>query len=342
MTARLVFRTALVLAAALGSGAGCAWWDETAPPPGQLGAGLRDRPNDDDTSALIPAGMETVIDVNMALVRQSPWVTPALEAGDPRSRANKARALGYDDVNDVDRLIYAVTTAGADAPTLVIAQGRMQQAQVDEAFRVRWPRAVVDRWRGISILASGENAVAFLTPRTFTAGSPAAVHAVIDRAFGLGDDVSADRVLGPTRRALCPEGRNAHPALLATVAVDQSVRARVGDAAQLPPELRQIGVRIDLGQSADVLVLGILDNYQAATALARRLRALIDDPATRLALGVAGLGTLPAQTHVVVDGARVVVRASVGDESRPTVSAWLRALVESTRERTTLRGPGSW
>jgi hypothetical protein len=319
---------------------GCAFWDESAPGLSKPGVNGQKRaanhPDDDDPESLIPAGVQTVIDVNMGAVRRSAWVAPALEARDPRARAAKEEALGYDDVRDVDRIIYAVTSAGADAPTLVIAQGRFTPARIEEAFRTRWPGAVVERWRGVSILASGENALALLTVRTFAAGPPTAVHAAIDRAFGLGPDVGADPAIGPTRRALCPPGRDASPAVLALVAVDARMRARVGDAVPVPSELRQVGMRLDLGQSLDLSALGIMEGRDAAAgraagaALARRLNALIADPVTRMMLRPLGLGMVLAGTRVTADGARVLVRASIADEYRAPLSSMLRTWVESS------------
>jgi hypothetical protein len=329
---------------------GCAIWDESSPALAGGGAhsaaSRRAGPDDGDPPSLVPIGVETVIDVDVALLRQSPWVMPALEARDRRARAAKEDALGYDDVADVDRIIYAVTMAGADAPTLVIAQGRFQSVRVQEAFRVRWPATVVDKWRGIAVLSSGENAIAFLTSRTFAAGAPASVHAVIDRGFGIGTDVSTDPALGPTRRALCPEGRNARPAVLATVAIDDRMRARVGDTVPLPRELRQVGLRLDVGQSVELWALGILDDRDAAAALARRLGVLVQDPTTRLVLGAVGLGMLPPRTRVTSEGARVLLHASVDDEHRSSLAAMLRTLVASRAGGTpgTLGagGFGSW
>jgi len=347
-------RAELVLwCAALGSAvagqavtSGCAVLDETSPALSASSAADELRrhpvPDDSDPASLVPAGVKTVIDVDMAALRRSSWTSPALEARDPRARSAKAEALGYDDLADADRMIYAVTSAGPDAPTLVIVQGRVDQTRIEDAFRARRPGALVDRWRGVSVLARGEDAIAFLTGRTFTAGAPASVHAVIDRSFGIGPDVSADPGLGPTRRALCPEGRAARPSLLATITVDDRLRARAGDVGSVPRELRQVGLRVDVGQSLDVAALGILDDREAAAALERRLNDLMSDPATRLGLQALGLGVLLTQTRISLDGARVALRASIGDENRASLAAMLRGVVEASREGTGTGGLGSW
>ncbi|MEP6654354.1 MAG: hypothetical protein ABJA82_13410 [Myxococcales bacterium] len=323
------------------SSGGCAFLDET-PAASDLGHQVRDRPDDHDLAGLVPQGVQTVIDVDMAQLRRSPWVIPTLEARDQRARAAKAETLGYDDVADVDHVIYAVTAAGAEAPTLVIAQGRFDGARIQEAFRTRWPGATQEQQRGIAMMVSGENTMALLTVRTFVSGAPPMVRAVIDRAFGVGRDVAADPVLGPTRRALCPEGAAARPALLAVVAMDDKIRARIGDAASVPPQLHQVGVRLDLGGGLEGKALGILDDRASAQTLARRLDRLLSDTMTRLTLRAMGLGMLLTGTTVVVDGARVLVRLSVAEEHRPALSALLKTVVESSRSSSGAGGFGSW
>ena len=342
---RVPTRLALIVAAAIcgcGSG-GCGSWQEPASLSAASRAHDRDRPDDEDAAALVPAGVETVIDVDIAALRRSLWTAAALETSDARAHSAKVEALGYDDIADLDRIIYAVSQAGAEAPTLVVARGRFQAARVQEAFRARWPDSVVDRWRGIPVLASGENAIALVTPRTFVSGSPTSVRSVVDRAFGVGADVGADAALGPMRRALLPEGQSGSPAVLATIAIGDRVRARVGDAVPLPRELRLVGLRLDVGQSFDLQALGILDDRDAAAALARRLGALMGDRDTRLALRAMGLDPLLSAARITLEGARVRFRTSVSEDHRAEMKESLRRLLGSLRGQTPEPGgQGSW
>lgn len=278
----------------------------------------------------------------MAALRVSPWAKPIIggdPGGDPasgdeaRARATKKEALGFDDVADVDRIIYSVSAAGADVPTLVVARGRFQPARVEDAFRARWPGAVADRWRGVLALASGENAVAVLSPKTFVSGAPRGVRAVVDRAFGEGAAIDADPALGPTRRALCPESQRAWPAVLIAMSVDDRLRARVGSAWPLPRELRRFGLRLDLGQTLDLQALAQLDHHDAAVAFARRVAEALGDPVLRAGLRSVGLDALLADVRITIDGAQVRARLSVADEHRAEVTAVLKVLVDSLRGR---------
>src|SRR5438045_354287 len=157
---------AALAAAVVATAAGCASWTE--PPPAAAGAPMtRERPDDRDLPALVPAGAETVIELDLVTLRRSPFTAEALVNPDATLRDRSAAALGYDADTDVDRMVYATGTADADTPTLVIAQGRFQTSNVEAAFRERWSGATTDRWRGVPLLVNGENALASLSPRTF-------------------------------------------------------------------------------------------------------------------------------------------------------------------------------
>jgi hypothetical protein len=339
-----------VIGCVLGGAAGCGFWQDPAiEAPAAAKQGPRDHADDRDLAALVPAGVETVIEVDMAALRRSPWTAEALVNPDERLRERKSVALGYDTTADVDRMVYAVTSAGSAAPTVVIAQGRFQVANVEAAFRDRWPNAAADKWRGLTTLVSGESALATIPPRTFCSGSLDKVHAVADRAFGVGqgfldDEAGAGQGAGQAavRRELLALARFTAPAVLATVTISEKIRARVGDTFPLPPALRQVGARLDLGETLDVQAVGVLDDRQAAEALARRLGVLLADRGTRMALGVLGLSALVGAVEVAADGTMVRLHARVPAARRDEVSAALRAVVSALRAHDDPQSGGSW
>lgn len=333
----------MVVTLGMAGAAGCS--ELLGPGPGGAPAApvARDRPDDSNPAALVPEGVVTMVDINMATLRGSRWTAAVLAPSDARGRAAKTEALGYDDVADVDRIVYAATAAGVDQPTLVIAQGRFQRQRVEDAFRMRWPAATADKHRQLTLLASGENALSFLTSRTFASGTPAAVRAVIDRAFGVPAIGASDGVLGSIRRALIPEIVNgAVPAVLGVVAIDDRMRARIGDDTMVPRELRRVGIRVDLGQSLDLGALGVLDHHDASAALGRRLADLLTSPVTRLGARAMGLGPLLDSARITVDGPRLRVRASASEESRGDVVAALQTLMSALRGGDGAGGLGSW
>jgi hypothetical protein len=318
-----------LIATVLAAVGGCASWTEPAS-AADAAPSARDRPDDRDLAGLVPAGAETVIEMDLVALRRSPFTAEALVNPDARLRDRSAAALGYDADTDVDRMVYATGAAGADAPTLVIAQGRFQVANVEAAFRERWSGATTDRWRGVPLLVNGENALASISPRTFVSGAPPRVRAAIDRAFGVGPDFldAGDAAgQGVIRRDLLGFTETAAPAVLVLMTVDERMRARVGDTFPLPRTLRSVGVRLDAGESLRLHALGVLDDREAAAAMA---------------LSAFGLGDLLDGARVAADGARVRLSLAVGPEQRTPIAGALRTIVQALRTGADPRAGGSW
>jgi len=347
--ARLALIGMWVVSAGLG-GAGCAPWPEPATPGSGSPSQARQSPDDTDLAALVPAGVQTVIELDLDQLRRSPFTAEALANPDAIGRERSALALGVDAAADLDRVVYATGGAGSAAPSLVIAQGRFRYANVETAFRERHPGATTDAWHGLPMLASGENALAALSARTFVSGPPVQVRAAIDRAFGLGRDFrdpprdaasakEGGQGQGVVRRDLLGVAGNAAPAILISMSLDEGLRARVGDALPVPRELRTVGLRLDLGESLDLRALGLLDDRDAAAILARRLAALIGDRDTRRALGTFGLASLVEGAKVATEGARVRVTTTVGPDQRTALAAALQALVTALRTGTEPQRP---
>jgi len=346
------FRCVLVVGAGLAAAGGaCAPWPEPAAPGAVSPGRARQNPDDGDLAALVPAGVQTVIEVDLVQLRRSPFTAEALANPDAVGRERSAVALGVDATADLDRAVYATGGAGPDAPTLVLAQGRFRYANVEAAFRQRRPGATTDAWHGLPLLASGQDALAALSPRTFVSGPPGQVRTVIDRAFGLGRDFRDPppdardghaQGQGVARRDLLGVAGTAAPAILVTITVDEGLRARAGDAFPLPRELRTVGLRLDLGESLDLRVLGLLDDRDAAAVLARRLAAMIGDRDTRRALAAFGLASLVDGAKVVAEGARVRIATTVGPDQRTALAAALRTLTVALRTGTDPHPGGSW
>ena len=318
----------LALAVSLVAAGGCGFFSEpelAAPPQVAAKPAVLD---DARLEALIPAGLETVIDIDVRAMRASPWTAALLETS-PAQRETKLAALGYDDAVDVDRMIFGVASQDAGAPTLVVARGRFDPTRVTDAYRDRWPGAMMDRWRGVAIASNGKDAIAVPSARTFVSGPTAAVLRVVDRAFGDGPDLAADPALGPVRRAIVPEavaGTTRTPAVSAAVTVSERLRAQAAPVFRLPPALRQLALRVDLDEpQLDVRALALLDDPGAAALFARRLDALARDPGARLALAALGLDDLASRARVTVDGARVRLETAISADHRPETVAALRA-----------------
>ena len=180
------------------------------------------------------------------------------------------------------------------------------------------------------------------------------MRAAVDRAFGVGLDfreaagtgagAGVDRGdgQGVVRRDLLGGAGAPAPAVLVTMSIGETVRARVGDAFPLPRELRTLGLRLDAGETLDLHALGILQDRDAARDLARRLGVLLGARDTRRALEAIGLGPLLERAKVTVDGARVRLVAAVAAEHRAATAEALRAIVGALRTGADPRAGGSW
>src|SRR6185369_16104466 len=127
---------ALVLCAcATGGGAG-----------GGAGSGQRSAPDDGDLVDVVPAGPETLIDLDVAQLRASPWSRSLVAGALADGRAAKAAAQGFDDRDDLDRVVSAVSEGDAGPTTLMVARGRFDSDRIAGAHASSPWRA--STWRG--------------------------------------------------------------------------------------------------------------------------------------------------------------------------------------------------
>lgn len=291
-------------------------------------APARSQPDDRDLVGLVPAGPETVLEVDLAQLRDSPWSRSLVNARTDEDRRARQSTLGYDEIADVDKMVFAVTEEATGPVVMTVAQGRFVAAAVGKAFASTHPGAVIDSWRGSTLWRAGDEAAALLTARTLVSGRLAAVRAAVDCGFALQPDARGGP-LGPLRRALEPE--RGRPALLATVLVTDAIRQRVGDSFQLPDGLRNAGGRLDLGASLDVSVLALLDRPQEAEAAARQAQLYLGELRGRTLLRVFGLGALLDGASFQADGARVRGALHIPDSARDDLAQKITVIVETLK-----------
>jgi hypothetical protein len=283
-------------------------------------------PDDRELTGVVPAGPETVLEVDLKQLRESLWSRRLLNTGSEQERAARRAALGYDEINDVDRLVFAVTESSEGPMVLTVAQGRFVAEEIGRAFTAANPGASADPWRGVSLWRAGELATALLTARTVVSGRLATVRGVIDCSLGLAADMRS-AALGPVRRAMEPE--RSHPALLAAVTVSEAMRQRINGEFQLPEGLRQVGARLDLGEALDVALLGFLDKPAQAVAAARQMQAFLDDLRGRTLLRVFGLAALLDRAGFVAEGARVRGHLTIPASERESLAQKVGLIFET-------------
>jgi hypothetical protein len=289
------------------------------------------QPDDSDLPSLLPPELKVEIDVNLEILRNSLWTAEALKSQEASERATKIAALGYDDATDVDRMEYAVTALDGSRPTLVVAQGRFVAATVVDAFRMRWPGATVETRRGVPISVNGENALAFVTPKTFASGAPGDVRVALDRAYGVSGGGGGDFGLGALRRDLGGSIPGVSPAVLAVSVIDPQMRARLGDVFSMPSAITHFGVRMDLGRSLTLTALVLAKDRPAAAQLAHQLTLAARETRSRLILAAVGLSPILNNLDVATDGARVRITSMVDEADRAEIRQALQALLRLLR-----------
>ena len=76
----------------------------------------------------------------MAQLRESVWTKAALYKTAPEERAARARSRGFDEVDDVDRLLYVTVPFLREGASLLIAQGRLDRERLRSRSGTSIPR----------------------------------------------------------------------------------------------------------------------------------------------------------------------------------------------------------
>jgi hypothetical protein len=312
-------RSAIALAGWLCAAAACA---PSLPAAVSSPGEVRTAPEDDDLLAAVPAEAELVLVVDLAQLRRSPWTRDLLAQG-AAARA-PAPARGFDEAKDVDRLVLARLSGGAGEETsLTVAQGRFDRRRVFAAFRAGRAGASSDSFRGCSLLASGPEAVAFLTDRTLISGALPAVRGAIDAAFGRARDVRGERWLRETR----PSSGGSSAVELA-LRVTDPMRERIHDQLAQAEALERLGGRLDLGPRLDLTLIGAAADAPRARALAVQLEQAVTALRDRPSVAALGLAGVLAGVRVAVRGQQIAAELHLTEAQRDDIAARLSSAAQ--------------
>jgi hypothetical protein len=320
------------IALAVALAAGCA--ETEVPPAAGPGTAARTGPDDSDLWNLAPRDAESLAEVDVTALARSPWSRQLVTGGFAEDREQRQRTFGYDVFVDVDRLLLVGVDASSAAASLTVARGRFDAARLWAAFGASTPGARATSWRQSPMWesdAAGGRAVALVTPRTLVQGTPAAVRAAIDAAWGLAPDARGGP-LGEVRRALDADHNS--PAITIALDVTDDVRARAAGIVDLPLALRRVGARLDVGDDLDVDARAFLDDPQAARVAADTWGAALGDLRRQRMLRMLGMAPLLDGAQVRVEGGHVYGRLHVPERQREALGERLLFLLQTiARER---------
>lgn len=292
----------------------------------------------DELMALVPGPLQSLLAVDVAQLRGSPWAQPVLETAAPlEGRARR----GFDEIGDVDRWLLAnVRTAGSGTGTLELGRGRFNRGRVEASFRDRHPSAQERRFGRAAGLADAEAAVTFPLGGTVALGPIWAVQAAVRAAEPAGTGApKAEPWLAQavaaleetTRRGAA--GDRPRAAVELWLRLDDSTRAEltalVGDAEGVD----WIAARLTLAAEARAIAVARTRADGEAAALAMKLAQLLEALSARRSVRALGLGSVLERAQVQALGASVVVELAISPEEREQVSQRLAVLAAALRSR---------
>jgi hypothetical protein len=312
---------ALGIALALAAAAGCA---ETMVGP-HGGSGPRGAADDGDLWNLAPATTDVIVDVDLGLLRASPWSSSLLAGDLGGEREERKRMFGYDVFTDAERMLVTASEIAGVPHNLTIARGRFDAPRVGAAFGGATPGSTATRWRDSPLWEGGGKAVALVTPRTLVEGAPDEVRAAIDAAWGIVPDAGGGP-LGELRRTLDAD-RNPSAVFLALV-VTEPMRARGVGFLDLPRELRRVGARLNLGADVDLDAVALFDDAHAAAATASTWSLAAKYLGRQRMLTLLGLGPVLDGLTLGAEGSRVHGHLHIPAEKREGLADKLVAVLQ--------------
>jgi hypothetical protein len=314
-----------------------------SPGPAAVAAVARTAVDDDDLWALAPAEAELLVWADMAQLRESAWTKAALYRTAPEERTARTRSRGFDEVDDVDRLLYVTVPLLREGASILLAQGRLDRERLSEAFRREHPRAATSDYRGAAVLAEGEEAIGFLTKRTVVSGLLVAVRASIDCGLGLARSAASESWLTALQNVL-REGRGPSrrpPAVAAAVRLSPTMRAQIEADMGEGGTLEQVGARLDLGRDLDVAMAGLLSTHQRAMDLAARLSAALREQRNRPLILILGLQSILDGVRLGARENRVEGRLSIPEDQRAEIADRMALVADQiARRRASSAGTG--
>jgi hypothetical protein len=305
------------------------------PDPSAVPAAARSAADDDDLWALAPAEAELLVWADMAQLRESAWTKAALAKTAPVERAARATERGFDEVDDVDRLLYLTVPPLREGASLLVAQGRMDRERLSAAFRRQHALTTASDYRGVGVLAEGEEALAFLTKRTVVSGPLVAVRAAIDCAFGLARSAANESWLSDLQ-AVLRDGRGPSrrpPAVAAAVRVSPTMRAQLENEMGEGGTLEQFGARLDLGRDLEVNMVGLVSTRQQALDLAARVAEALRQQRSRPLVFILGLQPILDGVRFATRENRVEGRLSIPADQRAEIAERMALVAEQLARR---------
>lgn len=264
-----------------------------------------------------------MVALDLGVLRASPWISGVLSATQGPERAATVQQHGFDELADMDALVIVkIQGAVSETASLQLMRGRFDRLRVEAAFRKRHLDAQAHDIMGVSVLDTGEEALAVVAPRILATGPSTAVRAVIELHRGRGHPIGDEPWLGRLREGIAAGGR----LYAGGVAMELVVNAGSALAAQMSGLVEgvilpaQVIAVAEVGSGLQVGILGVAASRRAGDQLARQIEGAVRSLAQRPSVKALGLGPMMGGARIEVRGPQVLVTAGLQDAERAVVA----------------------
>jgi hypothetical protein len=283
--------------------------------------------DDDDLWAMVPAEADLVLWVDMAKLRASPWTRDSfakvasgeLGAGEP----------GFDQIRDVERLVFAKLPALRDGASVLVAQGKFDRERISKAFAQNGPAVENTAYRGADMLVRGDEALAFISKRTVLSGLTVAVRAAIDCNVGVARAIDSDSWFQRLRATLTRAKGAVPPVAALYVQLQPATREALMKEMGEGEALEEFAGRIDLDSDLDVTAIGSVRTELQARDLAARLAERVRDARSRPIVAAFGFASVLDSMRFSAKDTDVQVTLHISHQERAAIAERMAIVAET-------------
>lgn len=277
--------------------------------------------DDEDPWSMIPAEADLVLWADLAKLRKSPWTKDSFSKVAMADTRNLE--VGFDQIRDMDRLVFAKVPTFRDGASVMVAQGRFDRERIGKVFADK--SRTLDplqksSYRGADLLIRGEEALAFLGRRTLLSGLTVAVRAAIDCNIGIARAIDSESWLQHLRSELAHDKEGAAQVVALYVRLQPATREALMHEMGEGESLEEFGGRIDLSNDLDATVIGVQRTEIQARDLAARMAERIREVITRPIVSAFGFTKVLDSVRFVAKGNRVMGRLHISQQERAEIA----------------------
>ena len=282
--------------------------------------------DDDDLLTMVPAEADLVLWADMAKLRTSPWTRDSFaKVVSADSGANEPE---FDQIRDVERLVFAKVPALRDGASLLVAQGKFDRERMSKDFAKDGGAVEKSAYRGADMLVRGDEALAFLSNRTVISGLTVAVRTAIDCNVGVARSIDSDSWFQRLRGRLT-RTKGTPPVAALYVQLQPTTREALLREMGEGEALEEFAGRIDLGSDLDVTAIGSVRTALQARDLATRLAERVRDARSRPIVAAFGFASVLDSMRFSAKETDVEVTLHISQQERVEISERMAIVAET-------------